>query len=163
MTLLGTCPECGGTAPLEAYLAEHGAAVPCVMITVTNNAGGGQPVSLENIRATAKIARAHGKPFIIDGCRFAENAYFIQQREPGQRIGAHELHKEQVVLQQVAPKRRQGQRAVRDALHEGVPGVGLPLRGAGLLQPAEQPALGTVAGVALSPARGRVAVGGRDR
>ena len=71
-------------ARLEACLAEHGAAVPCVMITVTNNAGGGQPVSLENIRATAKIAKAHGKPFIIDGCRFAENAYFIKMREPGQ-------------------------------------------------------------------------------
>jgi tryptophanase len=71
-------------ARLEAYLAEHGPAVPCVMITVTNNAGGGQPVSLENIRATAKIAKAHGKPFIIDGCRFAENAYFIKMREPGQ-------------------------------------------------------------------------------
>ncbi len=71
-------------ARLEAYLAEHGPAVPCVMITVTNNAGGGQPVSLENIRATAKIAKAHGKPFIIDGCRFAENAYFIKLREPGQ-------------------------------------------------------------------------------
>ncbi len=71
-------------ARLDAYLVQHGAAVPCVMITVTNNAGGGQPVSLENIRATAKIARAHGKPFIIDGCRFAENAYFIKMREPGQ-------------------------------------------------------------------------------
>lgn len=72
-------------ARLEAYLAQHGAAVPCVMITVTNNAGGGQPVSLENIRAVAKIAKAHGKPFIIDGCRFAENAYFIKMREPGQQ------------------------------------------------------------------------------
>ncbi|HHS82457.1 MAG TPA: tryptophanase [Devosia sp.] len=69
---------------LEAFLAEHGDAVPCVMTTITNNAGGGQPVSLENIRETARIAHRHGVPFIIDGCRFAENAWFIKQREPGQ-------------------------------------------------------------------------------
>ncbi len=69
---------------LEAFLAEHGNAVPCVMTTITNNAGGGQPVSLENIRETARIAHQHGVPFIIDGCRFAENAWFIKQREPGQ-------------------------------------------------------------------------------
>jgi len=70
---------------LAAFLAEHGASVSCVMITVTNNAGGGQPVSLENIRATAAIAHKYGKPFIIDGCRFAENAYFIKLREKGQQ------------------------------------------------------------------------------
>lgn len=69
---------------LEAYLEEHGNSVPCVMITITNNAGGGQPVSLENIRATAAMAHRYGKPFFIDGCRFAENAWFIKQREAGQ-------------------------------------------------------------------------------
>jgi tryptophanase len=69
---------------LERFLLEHGAQVPCVMLTVTNNAGGGQPVSLENIRETAATAHRFAKPFIIDGCRFAENAYFIKLREPGQ-------------------------------------------------------------------------------
>jgi tryptophanase len=70
---------------LEAFLAAHGDAVPCVMLTITNNAGGGQPVSLENIKATADLAHRYGKPFFIDGCRFAENAWFIKQREEGQR------------------------------------------------------------------------------
>jgi tryptophanase len=69
---------------LEAFLTEHGEAVPCVMLTVTNNAGGGQPVSLANIRAVAALAHKFAKPFIIDGCRFAENAWFIKSREDGQ-------------------------------------------------------------------------------
>ncbi len=69
---------------LRGFLQTQGDAVPCVMLTITNNAGGGQPVSLENIRAVAAMAREFGKPFIIDGCRFAENAWFIKQREAGQ-------------------------------------------------------------------------------
>lgn len=71
-------------ARLEAYLEAHHAEVPLVMITITNNAGGGQPVSLANIRAVADLAHRYGKPFVIDGCRFAENAWFIKTREEGQ-------------------------------------------------------------------------------
>jgi tryptophanase len=69
---------------LEEFIQEVGAEnIPLGMITITNNAGGGQPVSLENLRGTSKIYRKHGIPFFIDACRFAENAYFIKTREPG--------------------------------------------------------------------------------
>lgn len=57
--------------------------IPFGMITVTNNAGGGQPVSMENLKATAKIYRLNKIPFFIDAARYAENAYFIKLREPG--------------------------------------------------------------------------------
>ena len=70
---------------LEAFLNAHGDTVPIVMLTITNNAGGGQPVSLANIKSVAELAHRFGKPFIIDGCRFSENAWFIKQREDGQQ------------------------------------------------------------------------------
>jgi tryptophanase len=70
---------------LDALLRASGDRVPLVMLTITNNAGGGQPVSLENVRAVAATAHRHGKALIIDACRFAENAWFVKCREPGQQ------------------------------------------------------------------------------
>jgi tryptophanase len=57
--------------------------IPLVMLTVTNNSGGGQPVSMENARAVSAVCKKHGIPFYFDACRFAENAYFIKLREKG--------------------------------------------------------------------------------
>ncbi|MEE8444063.1 MAG: tryptophanase, partial [Alphaproteobacteria bacterium] len=71
-------------ARLEALIDERGAEnIPLCMITVTNNSGGGQPVSMENIRSTAEVCRRHSIPLFVDACRFAENAYFIKRREAG--------------------------------------------------------------------------------
>ena len=70
---------------LQKLLEERGESVPLIMVTITNNAGGGQPVSLANIRSISKLAKHYGKLFFIDGCRFAENAYFIKLREEGQQ------------------------------------------------------------------------------
>lgn len=69
---------------LQAFIQKTGVEkIPFGMITITNNAGGGQPVSLENLRAVADVYKQHGIPFFIDACRYAENAYFIKLREPG--------------------------------------------------------------------------------
>ena len=69
---------------LEAFIQATGVEnIPFGMITITNNATGGQPVSAKNIRGTSKIYRKYKIPFFIDACRYAENAFFIKQREPG--------------------------------------------------------------------------------
>lgn len=69
---------------LEAFCRENAAKIPCGMMTITNNTGGGQPVSLENLKAAAEIYHRYGIPFILDVCRFAENSFFIKSREKGQ-------------------------------------------------------------------------------
>jgi tyrosine phenol-lyase len=68
-------------ARLEDFCREHQDKIPLGMLTITNNTGGGQPVALENIRGAAEIYRKYKIPFILDACRFAENAYFIKSRD----------------------------------------------------------------------------------
>jgi tryptophanase len=72
------------TPELRAFIEKAGPEnVPLCMITVTNNSGGGQPVSMANIRETKQLLQGYNIPLFLDACRFAENAYFIKKREPG--------------------------------------------------------------------------------
>jgi tryptophanase len=73
--------DVGGLEDLVARVGRE--RIPLVMLTVTNNSGGGQPVSMENARAVSAVCRKHGIPLYFDACRFAENAYFIKLREKG--------------------------------------------------------------------------------
>jgi|TARA_B110000495_G_scaffold28951_1_gene21850 tyrosine phenol-lyase len=69
---------------LEDFIKEKGVSnIPVIMLTITNNTGGGQPVSMKNIRETSRIAKKYCIPFYLDACRFAENAYFIKKKEDG--------------------------------------------------------------------------------
>ena len=71
-------------AALESLIEREGTEkIPLVMVTVTNNTGGGQPVSMANLRAVAEVCHRHGLPLYLDACRFAENAWFIKTREEG--------------------------------------------------------------------------------
>jgi len=82
-------------AALEALLERDGDRVPLVMVTVTNNPGGGQPVSLANLRAVRTLCDRYRKTFFLDACRFAENAWFIKQREDGYgRLTPREIARE---------------------------------------------------------------------
>ena len=69
---------------LETFIQQVGSErIPVGMLTVTNNSGGGQPVSMANVRATGEVLHKYGIPFFLDACRYAENAYFIKLRDPG--------------------------------------------------------------------------------
>lgn len=86
-------------AKLEKALQEHHSRIPFIIVTITNNTAGGQPVSMQNLREVRNIADKYNKPVIFDSARFAENAYFIKTREEGyQDKSIKEITKEMFAL-----------------------------------------------------------------
>lgn len=84
---------------LEKALQEHNDRIPFIIVTITNNTAGGQPVSMQNLREVRNIADKYNKPVIFDSARFAENAYFIKTREEGyQDKSIKEITKEMFAL-----------------------------------------------------------------
>ncbi len=84
---------------LEKVLAEHADKIPFIIVTITNNTAGGQPVSMENLRQVREVADKYGKRVIFDSARFAENAYFIKMREEGYRdLSIKEITREMFAL-----------------------------------------------------------------
>ena len=80
-------------AALQALLEERADDVPIVMVTITNNSGGGQPVSLQNLHEVRSVCDRFGKPLFLDACRYAENAWFIREREQGHSHARRRRHR----------------------------------------------------------------------
>jgi tryptophanase len=122
-------------AALEAALERDGDRIPLVMVTVTNNSGGGQPVSLANLRGVRALCDRYDKPFFLDACRVAENAWFIKQREEGQadrspKEIAREMFRHRRWLHHVGQEGRARQ-------HRRLPGDEQRRVGRGVPQPAD--------------------------
>ena len=99
-------------AKLEKALQEHHSRIPFIIVTITNNTAGGQPVSMQNLREVRNIADKYNKPVIFDSARFAENAYFIKTREEGYQDKEHKGNNQR----DVCPCRRYDNERQKDGI-----------------------------------------------